>query len=58
MPEDGFSEIGEEIEDEKYRYRITLVADLNGIDIVKLVILKKDQREFSSSPIGSTGAMR
>jgi SRSO17 transposase len=42
LPRDSFSEVDEEIEDEKYRYRTSLVADMNGVGMVKLVVLKKD----------------
>jgi hypothetical protein len=39
---ESFSEIDEEIEDEKYQYRAHLAADLNSVGMIKLVVLKKD----------------
>jgi hypothetical protein len=42
IPGDSFSEVDEEIENEKYRYRASLAADMNNVGRVKLVVLKKD----------------
>lgn len=42
LPSDCFTEIEEEIEDEKYRYRGSMAVDLNGIGMVKLVVLKEE----------------